>query len=142
MQTGALPAVPGWFRAATIAALAWELIGCAMFVSQVTADPMSLPLDQRAIWAATPKWSIAAYGVAVTSGLVGAIFLVLRKRAAATLLLISLAAVVVQFSPLVLMRALREMVTSDALLFPFVILMICYGIFQLATQANRRRWTR
>lgn len=142
MQTGALPAVPGWFRAATIAVLAWELIGCAMFVSQVTADPMSLPLDQRAMWAATPKWSIAAYGVAVGVGLVGAIFLLMRKRQAASLLLISLIAVVVQFSPLVLMRRLREMVTSDALLFPFVIVMICYGAFQLAHLANRRGWTR
>ncbi len=142
MTTAEPPPIPGWFKVAAIAALLWEIFGCVMFVSQVTADPMSLPLDQRAMWGATPKWSIAAYGVAVGLGLIGAIFLVMRKRQAASLLLISLLAVVVQFSPLLLKRELREMVSSDALLFPFVILMVCYGIYQLAHTANKRRWTR
>ncbi len=135
-------AVPGWFWAAAGLALLWEILGCFMYVSQVTTDPASLPIDQRAMWEASPTWMIAAYAIAVWIGLAGAVLLLMRRRLAVLLLLVSLVAVLVQFSALVLVPQLRDSTPSDALLVPVVIIIACYAIWQLAKLAQRRGWLR
>ena len=56
------------------------LIGCAGYLVSVLADPASLPLDQRNLLEARPIWQVAAYAIAVWVGLVGAIFLLLRRK--------------------------------------------------------------
>ena len=133
---------PRWFTLAALAAVAWEIIGCAMYLMQVRVDPASLPVDQRALWDAAPTWMIAAYAVAVWVGLVGAILLVMRRRLAEKLLLVSLIAVLVQFSALLLVPELRNLTTSDALFLPFVIIVACYVIWHFAFTARRAGWLR
>jgi hypothetical protein len=133
---------PGWFTIAAIAALLFELAGCAMYLMQVSVDPASLPLDQRAMWNAAPSWMIAAYAVAVWVGLIGAIMLLMRRRLAEKLLLLSLVAVIVQFSALLLVPELRNLTTSDALLLPFVIIVAAYVIWHFAWTSRRAGWLR
>lgn len=135
-------AVPVWFTLLSIAALLWEAFGCFMYVGQVTTDVSSLPLDQRALWEATPTWSIAAYAVAVWVGLLGAVLMLVRRRLAVPLLLVSLLAVVIQFSALFLVPQLAGSVSSDMLLFPVVIFVVCYGIFHLSLLGRKRGWLR
>ena len=101
--------VPRWFTAAAIAVLLWEMLGCVMYLMQVSVDPATLPVDQRAMWDAAPTWMMAAYAVAVWVGLVGAILLYRRHRLAEPLLLVSLVAVIVQFSALLLVPELRNL---------------------------------
>ena len=141
-QVNSQQPAPRWFTAAAIAALAWEIIGCAMYLMQVSVDPATLPVDQRALWDAGPSWMIAAYAVAVWVGLVGAIMLVMRRRLAEKLLLVSLIAVIVQFSALLLVPELRNLTTSDALFLPFVIIVACYAIWHFAWTARRSGWLR
>ena len=131
---------PGWFTWAAIAALFWEALGCTMFVWQAMADPAGLPVDQRAILAATPVWVNAAWGFAVVTGIAGAVLLVARKRQAEPLLLLSFLAVVVQFSGLVLAPGLRNLTNSDDLFMPFVVAVICYGVWHLARKARKEGW--
>ncbi|MEA1071941.1 hypothetical protein [Sphingomonas sp. LY160] len=134
--------VPTWFKVAAVAAVLWEVIGCFMYVSQVTADPATLPLDQRAMWEAAPTWMVAAYAIAVWVGLIGAVLLLMRQRLAEPVLLVSLVAVVVQFSALLLVPALRDRTPSDALLGPIIIFVVCYGIWMLSRIARKRGWLR
>ena len=134
--------VPGWFYAVAVLALLFEAFGCWMYVSQVSADPATLPLDQRALWEATPQWMVAAYAIAVWVGLIGALLLVLRRRLAVPLLLVSLVAVIVQFSGLFLVRQLRQTVPESALIAPVVLILACYLIFQFARVAQRRGYLR
>ena len=134
--------VPSWFPIAAIAAVIWEMIGCVMYLMQVSVDPASLPVDQRAMWDAAPTWMMAAYAVAVWVGLVGAIFLLRRHRLAEPLLLISLVAIVVQFSALLLVPQLRNLTTSDALFLPAMILVISTVVYQFARTARRSGWLR
>lgn len=133
---------PVWFAVLAVLAILWEALGCVMYVSQVTVDPASLPLDQRAMWDATPAWSIGAYAIAVWVGLVGAILLFLRRRQSVPLLFISLLAVAVQFSALILVPDLSGNMSSDMLLLPVVIFIICYGIFHLALLGKKKGWLR
>ena len=133
---------PSWFPIAAIAAVIWEMIGCVMYLMQVSVDPATLPVVQRAMWDAAPLWMMAAYAVAVWVGLVGAIFLLRRHRLAKPLLLISLVAVIVQFSALLLVPALRNLTTSDALFLPAMILVISTILYQFARTARRSGWLR
>lgn len=133
-------AVPAWFTAVAVLALLFEAFGCWMYVMQVSADPATLPLDERAMWAATPTWMVAAYAIAVWVGLAGALLLVLRRRLAVPLLLVSLVAVIVQFSGLFLVPQLRQTVPESALAAPVILILACYLIFQFARVAQRRGW--
>ena len=135
-------ATPAWYWLVAIAALLFEGAGAYLFVASLTLDPASLPLDQRAIYEATPQWMTIAWAAAIGAGLLGAIGLLLRRRFAEPLLLLSLIAVAVQFSGLFLARQLRELTPEDHLLVPIVILLLAYGLWQTAKLARRRGWFR
>ncbi len=134
--------VPGWFWAAAGLALLFEAFGCFMYLTQVTTDPVSLPIDQRAMWNATPPWIVAAYAVAVWNGLIGALLLLMRRRLAVPVLLVSLIAVLVQFGGVILVPALRQVTPDDAFTLAIVIIVACYGIFMLSRLAGKRGWLR
>ena len=134
--------IPAWFYIGAGLALVWEAIGCFMYYSQVTTDPATLPLDQRAMIEAAPMWMTAAFAVSTWVGLAGAVMLLMRRKLAVPLLLVSLVAVVVQFSALLLVPAMRDRTPSDAYLMPIIILVACYSIYMLARMANGRGWLR
>lgn len=134
--------LPGWFTPAAIAAVAWEVLGCVMYLMQVRVDPAALPADQRAVWDATPAWMTGAYALAVWVGLAGAVALLMRRRVADPLLLVSLVAVTAQFSGLLWVPSLRDLVSSDMLLLPFVIVAVCAVIWSFARKARLRGWLR
>jgi len=141
-ETRQASTVPNWFWAAAGLALLFEAFGCYMYFAHVTADRASLPLDQRAMWDATPMWMVAAYAIAVWVGLVGAVLLLMRRKLAVPVLLVSLIAVVVQASGLFLVPQLRQTVPDSALTGPIAIIVICYLIFMLARLAHKRGWLR
>ena len=141
-QTLATNEVPAWYWIGAGLALVWEAIGCFMYWSQVTTDPATLPLDQRAMIEAAPVWMTAAFAVSTWVGLVGAVLLMMRRKLAVPLLLVSLVAVLVQFSALLLVPELRDRTPSDAYLLPIIILVACYAIYSLARLAGRRGWLR
>ncbi|HYI42162.1 MAG TPA: hypothetical protein VD768_00860 [Sphingomicrobium sp.] len=142
MANRSLRPAPGWFKAAALAALVWELFGCTMYILHITADRAGLPPEQAAMWAATPAWSIGAYAVAVWIGLLGAILLMMRRRLAEPLLLVSLIAVVVQFSAQFVVPELRAVTPQSALAVPIVIIVACIAIWLLARRAKREGWLR
>ena len=133
---------PAWFGAAAIGALLWEILGCGLFVMQVITDPAALPRDQQAILVATPQWMNIAWGFAVVTGLAGAVLMLTRRRRSEPLLLLSLLAVLVQFSGLLIVPELRNLTNSDDLLMPVVVGLVCYGIWHLARLARKSGWLR
>jgi len=137
-----LIAAPPWFTLAAIAAVLFEAFGAYTYWAHVSTDPASLPIDQRDLVLAMPAWMTGAYAVAVWVGLAGAVLLLMRRRVSAPLLLVSLLAGIVQFGALLVVPALRNLVGSDDLLVPFVILLACYAIWHLAWQARRWGWLR
>lgn len=134
------PAMPVWYLAVAIGALLFEGAGAFLFANSLTLDPATLPLDQRAIYDATPQWMTIAWAVAIGAGLIGAVGLIFRRRFAEPALLLSVIAVAVQFSGLFLVKQLRELTPEDHLIVPVVILVLAYAIWQSAKMARRRDW--
>ena len=102
-----------WYLIGAIASLLFMALGCAIYVMHVTADPAALPLDQRAAYAAEPAWVTALNAVAVWVGLIGAVLLVLKRRLAETLLLVSFIATLLWLAGLLLVPALRNALSTN-----------------------------
>ncbi len=134
---------PAWYWAVAMAALLFEAVGCYAYTLDVTrtaAEIAALPIDQRALIQARPFWITGAYGVAVWIGLLGAIGLLLRREFAVPALLVSLIAIAIQFGGILLVPDLRNLLSSDDLAGPVVIILLAYGFWQFAKIARGRGW--
>lgn len=135
---------PWWYWAAAIIALLWTLLGVIAWTMDLMMDPAALaelPANQQALYVARPAWVFVLYAVAVFSGFIGAIGLLLRQRWVTTLFLLSLAAVVVQFGYILFgMDAIELLGPGEALPFPLTI--VLFGVFLLwfARYARRHAW--
>ena len=137
---------PAWFMIAAIAALLWNLLGVAMFAMHYTMSPealAALPAEQQSLFAAMPAWTWVAYGVATVAGALGSLMLVLRRRAATSLLLLSLLAVIAQFVyQAVLSEAVALLGAVQALGLPVFILVVAALVYWFARRAAARGWLR
>jgi hypothetical protein len=144
MEKVSASARPGWFRIAAIVFLLWNLFGCYMFWTQYSMTPKqiaALPAGQQQLWNAMPAWMWIIYGVAVVSGALGAVMLLLNKRAAMPLFGVSLIAIVVQFAQAFLPGgAVQVLGAGAALPMPAVITLV--GVLQvwLSRKAIARGW--
>jgi hypothetical protein len=131
-----------WYWLGAIAALLFMIVGCAGFVIDVTTNPMSLPLDQRALALARPMWMVAAYAIAVWVGLAGALMLLLRRKLAQPLMLVSLIAAIVTFLPYAVVPRVRENITTNDIAAAIIVVAITWTIFWFARHSAQRGWLR
>ena len=92
---------PKWVFIISILFLLWNLMGLASFTMQwmmTPADIAKLPTEQQELWGNMAGWIWAAYAVAVGAGTLGAVGLLLGRKWAVPLFLISLIAIAIQFS--------------------------------------------
>jgi magnesium-transporting ATPase (P-type) len=134
--------VASWFIIAAVGSLLFMGLGCVSYLMHVLADPASLPLDQRAAFEAEPAWVTAAYAVAVWVGLAGSILLVMRRKAAEWLLLISLIAVLVWLAGLLLVGPLRDSMSANDLIVALVVTALTWTVFWFARHSRQRAWLR
>ena len=115
--------------------LVWSLMGCLNFISQMNEEVVAqLPELYQLIIKSRPLWATAAFAVAVFGGAVGCILLLLRRRVATQVLLVSLLGIVltlIQTVPVVGMA-------PSALL----ALLVGAALFWYSTIAARAKWLR
>ncbi len=136
--------VPGWYWAAAVAATLWEAIGCYFYIVQVSmdsADLAALPPAQAEAFGAMAEWQWAVFAIAVWSGLLGALGLLLRKAWAYWLLLVSLIAAVIQYGYVFAATPILDtMPAGEALGLPVAIIVIGIALLWFAGTARRRGW--
>ena len=134
--------VAGWYTPAAIASLLFMALGCVMYLMHVLADPAQMPLDQRAAYEALPAWVNAAFAVSVWVGAAGALLLVLRKKLAEPLLLVSLIGALVWLAGMILTAGVRENMSANDLIVAVVIVALTWTIFWFARHSRQREWLR
>tara|TARA_R110002095_G_scaffold72980_3_gene62109 strand:- start:1308 stop:1721 length:414 start_codon:yes stop_codon:yes gene_type:complete len=72
---------PHWsFWVICIIALVWNLMGCANFIMQMNPNSLvNYPDTVKFLVANRPQWATIAFAVAVFSGIVGDVFLLLKR---------------------------------------------------------------
>lgn len=139
-----MSSVPKWVLIAGVALILWNLGGTSMFVLDMMkspADIAALPQDQQALWAQMPAWAWAAYGVGTIGGLLAAIGIVVRKKWAAHLALLSVIAVIVNFVPVFFLSEGVDVLQPKFYVFPLVIFAIALFQLWLARKANKQGWS-
>lgn len=115
------------FRVIAVLILLWNILGDAAYLMQATADLDEIarrdPAQAQA-FREMPGWAWAAYAVAVTSGTIGAIVLLMRRGWAWALFALSFLAVIVQFGWTFLGFDLLGVKGPSAEIFPLLIVAI------------------
>ena len=125
----------------TIAALglAWNLMGCLNIIAQTNPDTVAqMPEAYGAVIASRPAWATAAFAIAVFGGAVGCILLLLRRRVAVQVLMLSLGGIMLTMVHAVLTAGFAAQVligTGMSLLIGIVLLW-------MARLASRSGWLR
>lgn len=137
--------LPKWYFPVTIAALLWNLMGCAAYLSDVlltAEDVAKMSSDQQALYASRPIWAVAATAVAVWGGALGSLGLILRRRWALPLLSASLIGLVVQDVAMFVLGDVLKVNGSVVLGLQGLVLAIAVGLLWLARAANANGWLR
>lgn len=135
---------PTWFWIASVLGLLWNALGVFAYLGQAfMTEEMkaALPEDQLQLMESTPAWVTAAFALAVWGGLLGCIFLLLRKRWAKPVLLVSLLGILLQLGYSFLMTNAMEVYGAfQALVMPALILVIGILLYFFSGIAIKKLW--
>jgi len=126
--------VPGWFWAVAGLAVLWEGYGCYEYASQSLVPDE----ERQGGYAAMRDWQWGVFAIAVWSGLIGAVLLLLRSRWASWLLLVSLVAAALQYG----YAAAQRGIPSEAMPVAVAVLGVGVALVIFASRAARRGWLR
>jgi putative Mn2+ efflux pump MntP len=142
VETAAPRPVAGWYMIAAIASLLFMMLGCVGLIMHVMTDPAALPLDQRALFEAEPKWVLAASAVGFLAGAAGALMLVLRRKVAERELFISLIAMLVWAVGMFATPRFRDLLSTEQIAVLIVVIALDWTIFWFARHSRQRGWLR
>lgn len=135
---------PAWFWVVSILALLWNLLGAMAYLSQAfLTDEMktAIPEDQLELMESTPAWVTAAFAIAVWGGVLGCIALLLKKKWARPVLLISLIAILVQMSYSFFATNAAEVYgTLQGVVMPVMLILIGIALVYFARMAHSKGW--
>ena len=134
---------PLGFWIISVLALLWNLLGVAIFFLQVNMPPEALaamPADQRALYESMPAWVDGAFAVAVFGGVLGSAMLLLKRRLALPLLVLSLLGVVAQMGYTYLMTPAFRVYGASGAILPVLLVLIALFLVWFARRALARGW--
>jgi len=140
MATVSASPIMSWFRIAAWLAVVWNAFGVVMYLSSVGmfGDPMAgMSETDRAAAASIPDWITGAFAIGTMTGLIGSIGLVLRRKWAASVLIVSLIALLILEGWIVFLSGALE---SFGLAVPIMVSLGAVLLAWLAVHARARGW--
>ncbi|WP_431127890.1 hypothetical protein [Flagellimonas flava] len=134
---------PVWFWVVSVVALLWNLMGVAAYLGDAYTSIEQLEQmtqEQRALFEGRPAWVTAAFAIAVFGGTLGSIALLIRKKWAKPLLVLSLIAALAQFVYNTFMTNTIEVMGNQAIFFPILVLGIGLYLVFLAKKSIQKGW--
>ncbi|MBN6152752.1 hypothetical protein JR065_20695 [Xanthomonas sp. AmX2] len=134
---------PAWFTVVAVLALLWNLLGCIALFSDLRLSPddlAKLPEAQQALYAARPVWAVAASGIAVFGGVLGSIGLLLRRKWAFPVFVLSLLGILIQDLALFVLADGASLAGPVAVVMQAVVLAIGLGLVLLSRKWTARGW--
>lgn len=110
-----------------IIALIWNLMGVFAYLQQAymtVEDVTALPLDEQALYDNIPAWVTAAFALAVFGGALGCILLLLRKKLATFVFIISFISILAQMTYNLLMSKAIEVYGPGGMIMPIMVIVI------------------
>ncbi|PWK19930.1 hypothetical protein [Xanthomarina spongicola] len=134
---------PIWFWVIAVVALVWNLMGVMAYIGQAymtEAELNALPEVEQALYANYPAWATAAFAIAVFGGAIASIALLLRKKLAKTLFLISLIGIIVQMIYNFFISEAMDVYGPGGMIMPVMIIIIGVYLVMLAKKSISNNW--
>ena len=134
---------PTWFRIVAGVALLWNLLGCVAFVFDLRMTPEALaqlPEAHQTLYAARPAWAVVATAVAVFGGVLGCIGLLMRRKWAFPVLVLSLIGILVQDFGLFVLIDGATLAGPVAVVMQAIVLAVGIGLVWLGRKGIDRGW--
>ena len=131
---------PTGFWIIGVLALAWNAMGLAAYFQQFMMSPeafAALRPEQQALLVDQPVWLTSAFALAVFAGFVGSILMLLRKRLAVRMFLLSMIAVFIQFGGLFLFLGYADVLIGNEWIMPALIPIFAIGFYLYARKAEK-----
>ena len=110
-----------------IVALIWNLMGVFAYLQQayMTAEDLSaLPIEEQALYENIPAWVTAAFALAVFGGALGCVLLLLRKKLATLVFIISFVSILAQMTYNLFMSKAMEVYGPGGMIMPVMVIVI------------------
>jgi len=132
-----------WFWVVSALALVWNVMGVMAYLAQVMMSPEALqamPENERALYESVPAWATGAFAVAVWGGALGCLLLLLRKKLAKPVLVLSLMGIIVQMVHSLALSNSMEVYGPGGLIMPVMVLVIGVGLIWFSGKATANGW--
>jgi hypothetical protein len=135
---------PVWFWIVSVVALLWNLMGAMAYLAQafITDEGKAmLPADKLELMENTPAWATAAFAIAVWAGVLGCIGLLVRKKWARPVLLVSLLGILVQMAYAFFMTNAAEVYgVVEGVVMPLLLIGIGISLVLFAKSSQNKGW--
>jgi peptidoglycan/LPS O-acetylase OafA/YrhL len=134
---------PIWFWVVSVIALIWNLMGVMAYLGQayMSDDVLNaLPEAEQALYRDTPAWATASFAIAVWGGALGCLFLLLRKRWAKPVLLVSLIGIIVQMVYNIFISKASEVYGPGGAIMPIIVIVIGIFLVWFSKKSHREGW--
>jgi len=135
--------IPVWFWIVSTVAILWNIMGVASFFMQIMISDetlQALPINERELYGNYPLWTKIAFALAVFGGLFGSIALLLRKKYAKPLFLISLVAIIIQMYHHLFMINSIEVYGTEAWIMPILVFIIGILLVWFSWFCYKKNW--
>lgn len=136
---------PLWFWVIAVVALLWYLMDTSAFFMRLfmTDDAIkAMPENQQHLYQNIPPWVNVVFAGEVFGGMLGSIALLLRKKWALPLFVISILGVLAQTSNIWFLSDAISAMGAPAIVMPLVAIIIGIAMIVLAKSAIPKGWLR
>ncbi len=142
-MTNLLQKPPIWFWIVSVIALVWNALGVHGYISQayeLSAYTDAYTKDQLEVMSTLPAWYTALFAIAVFSGAIGCILLLLRKRAAKLLLILSFIAATIQMVYFLFIADLKGVDFSANEIMAYMIIVFALFLVWFSSHSAKKGW--
>ncbi|WP_281986306.1 hypothetical protein [Aquimarina aggregata] len=133
---------PIWFWIIAILALLWNIMGVLAYLAQayITDEAIaSLPEAEQSFYNNMPAWATAAFAIAVFAGTLGCILLLLRKKIASILFILSLIGIVMQTTYNFFLQDFIVL-SGSRMVMPILVLLVAIFLIWFSKKATVKAW--
>ena len=136
---------PIWLKVVAVIAILWNAAGVFNYITQVTSSPEDLAAYSAAeaeIIMSRPAWATAGFAIAVWGGLVGSLLLLMGRKLATPILLVSLIGVIVQQIHGFFMVEYTEPIGAGGIILAISVLVVGVVLVWISRMATEKGWSK
>ncbi len=135
--------IPTWFWVVSIIFLMWNLMGIMSYITHTTISEealMALPQAERDLYGSYPLWTQIVFAISVFAGTLGCIGLLIKKKWAKFLFIISFISIVVQMYHSLFMTAAMDVYGPSSVIMPILLIVIAGVLIWFASYSIKKAW--